>query len=154
MEAARQIQSSSAQPALVDAPGKARLPVDIHAVTEKWDTLVERLRHAGKTLIATALEHSTPTVVTARGDVTITLDEPNDIYAKAIQNGVAEIVAILREWFVPVERLLVEGTGRVASGPPKRMTDEMVKAEKLAALKKKDPALAAAIDELDLEVID
>ena len=44
--------------------------------------------------------------------------------------------------------------GRVASGPPKRMTDEMVKAEKLAVLKKKDPVLAAAIEELDLEVID
>jgi hypothetical protein len=30
----------------------------------------------------------------------------------------------------------------------------MVRAEKLAALRKRDPVLSAAIDELDLEVID
>ena len=130
------------------------MPIDVNAVTEKWDALAARLRQGGKTLIATALEHSTPTAVTARGDVTITLDEPNDFYAKAIQNGAAEVLTILREWFTPVERVLVEGTGKAASGPPKRMTDEMVKAEKLEALKKKDPVLAAAIEELDLEVID
>jgi DNA polymerase-3 subunit gamma/tau len=154
MEAARQIQSSSAELAPVDAPREPLVPIDVNAVTEKWDALAARLRQGGKTLIATALEHSTPTAVTARGDVTITLDEPNDFYAKAIQNGAAEVLAILREWFTPVERVLVEGTGKAASGPPKRMTDEMVKAEKLAALKKKDPVLAAAIEALDLEVID
>lgn len=154
MEIARQIQSSSAQPAPATSPRQTLASIDVNAVTEKWDMLTGRLRQGGKTLIATALEHSTPTAVTARGDVTITLDEPNDFYAKAIHNGAAEVLTILREWFTPVERVLVEGTGKAVSGPPKRMTDEMVKAEKLAALKKKDPVLAAAIDELDLEVID
>jgi len=130
------------------------VPIDVNAVTEQWDALAARLRQGGKTLVATALEHSTPTAVTARGDVTITLDEPNDFFAKAIRNGGSDIVAVLREWFTPVETVLVEGTGKAAGGQPKRLTDEMVKAEKLAALKKKDPVLAAAIEELDLEVID
>ena len=145
---------TSAQPApVVEAVGD-RIPLDTNALTGRWDELVTRLRQGGKTLIATALEHASPTVVTARGDVTVALDEPNDFYAKALQSGGAEIVAILREWFSPVERVQLEGTSRQPASPPKRLTDEDVKAQKLEALKKRDPLLTAAIEALDLEVID
>jgi hypothetical protein len=131
-----------------------RPPLDSNALAGRWDTLVERLRQGGKTLIATALEHAAPTVVTARGDITIALDEPNDFYAKAIQSGAAEIVAILRDWFSPVERVQLEGSTKLPATPAKRLTDEDVKAQKLEALRKRDPILRAAIDALDLEVID
>ena len=126
----------------------------MNALTGRWDALVARLRQGGKTLIATALEHATPSVVTARGDITVALDEANDFYAKAIQNGGADIVAILREWFSPVERVQLEGAPRQPATPPKRLTDEDVKTQKLEALKKRDPILNAAIEALDLEVID
>ena len=155
-EVARPILATSAQPAPArgDVTPSALVAIDLNSLTGRWDLLVGRLRQAGKALIATALEHAVPTAVTARGDVTIALDEPNDFYAKAIQSGGSEIVAILREWFTPVERVVLEGAGRTAPAPPKRLTDEMVKAEKLEALRKKDPTLRAAIDALDLEVID
>jgi DNA polymerase-3 subunit gamma/tau len=154
-EAPRPILATSAQPAPARGDATHQLAsIDLNGLTGKWDLLVGRLRQAGKTLIATALEHAAPTAVTARGDVTIALDEPNDFYAKAIQNGGPDIVAILREWFAPVDRVVLEGAVRTASAAPKRLTDEMVKAEKLEALKKKDPTLRAAIDALDLEVID
>lgn len=138
----------------VDASPSAPAAIDLNALTGRWDSLVGRLRQSGKALIATALEHAAPAVVSARGDVTVALDEPNDFYAKAIQNGAGDILAILREWFTPVERVVLAGSGRQSSTPPKRLTDEMVKAEKLDALKKKDPVLSAAIEALDLEVID
>jgi len=147
-------RQTSAQPKPVAEPIGDRAPLDANALAGRWDTLVERLRQNGKTLIATALEHAAPTVVTARGDVTIALDEPNDFYAKAIQSGAADIVAILREWFAPVERVQLEGATKQPATPPKRLTDEDVKAQKLEALKKRDPILRAAIDALDLEVID
>jgi DNA polymerase-3 subunit gamma/tau len=153
MEAARPVHSS-AQPAPIQAEDAAREPIDINALTGRWDDLVARLRQAGKTLIATALEHASPAAVTARGDITIALDEPNDFYAKAIQSGGADILAILREWFSPVERVQLEGAAKAPAGPPKRLTDEDVKAQKLEALKKRDPVLHSAIVELDLEVID
>ena len=149
-EPTRPVQSS-AQP----APASPSLPsIDLNALTGRWEMLVARLRQSGKALIATALEHATPTVVTARGDVTVSLDEPNDFYARALQSGGADIVSVLREWFSPVERVLLEGAPKPQSAPPKRLTNEMVKAEKLEALKKKDPVLSAAIEALDLEVID
>ena len=149
---ARPVQNT--QPKPVAEPIGDRTPLDANALTGRWDTLVERLRQNGKTLIATALEHAVPTVVTARGDITVALDEPNDFYAKAIQSGAADVVAILREWFSPVERVQLEGATKQPVTPPKRLTDEDVKAQKLEALKKRDPILRAAIDALDLEVID
>jgi DNA polymerase-3 subunit gamma/tau len=155
LEMTRPIQSS-AQPSPAPANIETRelAPVDANGLAGKWDELAARLRQTGKTLIATALEHATPAAVTARGDITIALDEPNDFFAKAIQNGVNDIAAILREWFAPVGRIGIAGAEAAASGQPKRLTDEMVRAEKLAALKKRDPVLASAIEELDLEVID
>jgi DNA polymerase-3 subunit gamma/tau len=149
---ARPAQNTQPKPAA--EPMGDRPPLDANALTGRWDTLVERLRQGGKTLLATALEHAVPTVVTARGDITISLDEPNDFYAKAIQSGAADIVTVLRDWFGPVERVQLEGATRQPATPPKRLTDEDVKAQKLEALKKRDPILSAAIDALDLEVID
>jgi hypothetical protein len=131
-----------------------RPPLDANALAGRWDTLVARLRQGGKTLLATAIEHAMPTVVTSRGDITVALDEPNDFYAKAIQSGATDVVAVLRDWFSPVERVHLEGLGKQPSTPPKRLTDEDVKAQKLEALRKRDPILSAAIDALDLEVID
>jgi DNA polymerase-3 subunit gamma/tau len=129
-------------------------PLDANRVAEIWEQLAAQLREAGRSLVATALEHASPATVTARGDLTIALDEPNEFYAKAIENGAGEIVAALRRWFSPVERVLVKDDGRAATAPPKRLTDEMVRAQTLETLKKKDPILAAAIEVLDLEVVD
>ena len=106
-------------------------------------------------MLATALAHASPAAVTAAGVVTIELDEPNDIYAHAVSTARAEIAAALREWFVGVERVeLRRDESAPAAPPPKRITDEMVRAERIAALRKRDPVLGAAIDALDLEVAD
>ncbi len=104
-------------------------------------------------MLATALEHASPIAVTAAGAITIELDEPNDIYAHAITTGKAEVIAALREWFAGVDRLELRRAD-VAAPTPKRLTDEMVRAERIAALRKRDPVLAAAIDALDLDVAD
>jgi DNA polymerase-3 subunit gamma/tau len=150
----RPIQTNAQpRPAKVE-PAADRSPLDANALTGRWDDLVARLRQSGKTLIASALEHATPSAVTSRGDITIALDEPNDFFAKAIQSGAADILAILSEWFSPVERVQLENAGKQPAAPPKRLTDEDVRAQKLEALRKRDPILRAAIDALDLEVID
>src|SRR5207247_10682 len=81
--------------------------------------------------------------------------EPNDIYVRAVMDARGDVAAILREWFVGVDRVQLRRDESAAPAvPPKRLTDDMVRAERLAALKKRDPVLAAAIDALDLEVVD
>jgi DNA polymerase-3 subunit gamma/tau len=128
-------------------------PLEMSKLTALWDQLVHRLR-ATKPMLATALSHATPGAVSAAGVVTIELDEPNDIYTHAIHTGRAEILSGLREWFVGVERVDLRRDERTASPPPKRLTDEMVRAERIASLRRRDPLLDAAIEALDLDVAD
>ena len=126
---------------------------DLNQIVERWDDLVSALRSAGKSVAATALEHASPAAVNARGDVTLALDEANPIYEQAIEAVKADAIAMLRRWFPGVQRLVVRAPEGVAA-PPARLTDEMVRSERIAALRKKDPVLDAAIDALDLDLAD
>jgi len=149
---AQAVAAPSPVPADRRTPGDS---LDLNKLVGRWDALVERLRDNGKPMLATALAHASPAAVTATGVVTIELDEPNDIYAHAVSTSRADIAAALREWFVGVERVeLRRDESAAPAPPPKRLTDEMVRAERIAALRKRDPVLNAAIDALDLEVAD
>ena len=144
--ASRALRDESVTEALAGAP-------DLNQIVERWDDVVAALRAAGKSVAATALEHSAPTAVNARGDVTIALDEANPIYEQALESVKPELVSALRRWFPGVQRLVVRAP-QGASAPPARLTDEMVRSERIAVLRKKDPVLDAAIDALDLDLAD
>ena len=128
-------------------------PPDVHRVLEHWDGLVAAIRGAGRSVAATALEHASPVSVTARGEVTIALDESNAIYEQALESVKAELASRLREWFGGVQRVSIRAAA-AASVPPTRLTDEMVRGERLTALRRRDPVLGAAIDALDLDLAD
>jgi len=98
--------------------------------------------------------HASAVAVTADGVVAIELDEQNDIYAHAVNSARADIVAALGEWFDGITRADLRRQASAPSAPPKRLTDEMVRAERIASLKRRDPVLSAAIDALDLDVAD
>ncbi|HEV8495631.1 MAG TPA: hypothetical protein VGQ56_02130, partial [Gemmatimonadaceae bacterium] len=136
------------------APASAAETLDLNKVAGRWDAVVERIRAAGKPTAASALEHASPVAVTATGTVTIELDESNDIFAHAITTSRAEIVDALREWFPGVQKVELRRDEQAPVSPPKRLTDEMVRAERIASLRKRDPVLGAAIDALDLEIAD
>jgi len=137
----------------VVAPSKAsRVAPDLPAITGRWDDLVAKMRASGKALLAAALAASSPHAITKGGDLTIKLDEPNDFHARAIEQDSVAVLGTLREWFNGIERLVLHRDAPRADEKPKRVTDEMVKAERLNGLRRKDPALDAAIDVLDLEI--
>ena len=132
---------------------RAKLVPDINALAERWDDIASRARGAGKALLAAALESSSPNAITKAGDLTIRLDEPNDFHAKAIDQDSAFVLSTLGEWFSGVARVAVqrsEPSGEAEK--PVRVTDEMVKNQRLASLRRKDPSLDAAIDVLDLDI--
>jgi DNA polymerase-3 subunit gamma/tau len=157
-------RAPSPQPAAVPAsPTPApsstqpKMRADLNAVTGRWDDLVTRVRGTGKALLAAALEASSPVAITAKGDLTIELDEPNDFHAKAIEQAKDDVLAILGEWFEGTHGLRLyrdEAASKGQAARPKRLTDAMVKSERVAALRKKDHTLDAAIDILDLELED
>jgi hypothetical protein len=128
-------------------------PPDLNQLVERWDDLIARLRAAGKSVAATALGHASPAAVNARGDVTIALDEANPIYEQAIESAKSDVANTLRVWFPGVQRLVVRAPESPAEPPP-RLTDAMVRSERIASLRKQDPVLDAAIDALDLDLAD
>jgi hypothetical protein len=133
-------------------PGSAP-PPDVTQLLGRWEELAAALRAAGRSVAATALEHSEPVAVNARGEVTIGLDEPNPIYEQALESVKAELLPLLQQWFAGVLRVSVRAAGGSAP-PPTRLTDEMVRSERLTALRRRDPVLGAAIDALDLDLVD
>jgi hypothetical protein len=136
------------------APAAAHEPLDLARLTGRWDELVARLHAEGKRVLASALEHALPATVTAGGELALELEEPNEFIARAIETGRQDVVAALQEWFPQVGAVRLRQDPAKAVTPPTRLTDEMVRNDRLAALRKRDPALGAAIDALDLDVIE
>ena len=145
-----------ARAVIPEAASNARPRADLNAIAGRWDELSERVRASGRALLGAALQASVPHAFTRHGDLTIRLDEPNDFHARAIEQDAAALVALLSDWFDGVARVLVyrEDTPKASATKPQRVTDEMVKTERLNTLRRKDPVLDAAIDVLDLEIAD
>lgn len=135
------------------APGK--LTLDLHRVVERWDEIVQKLAGGGRTSLAGVLRGAMPVAVTARGEITIELDEPNEIATRAFESGRADLLAALATVFSGVERVALRLP--IAAPPPRgtrRETEASARAERVASLRRKDPLLGAAIDALDLDLIE
>ena len=134
--------------------GVPREPLDVTRVAGRWDALVAQIRTDGKRVLASALEHALPVAVTAAGDLTIELDEPNEFLARAVEAGKSDIASALRQWFPDTTTVRLRQDPERAATAPTRVTNEMVRKDRLNALRKRDPILGAAIDALDLDVIE
>jgi DNA polymerase-3 subunit gamma/tau len=147
-------RTADTPPAVADRPPAARKKqgLDLNRLAEHWDDVVEHVRASGRGVVASALNEATPAAVTAAGVVTIGV--ASDALAEALQNGSESILAALRTIFDGVARLVVSA---VADGPAAarpRLTAENVIADRVATLRKRDPLLNAAIDALDLRLIE
>ncbi len=139
-------------------PAPAKQPaLSANALAEGWDAIVDELRVDGRGMVAAALSHATPVATTARGEITLELDAPNDVYEQAITSSASVVLAAIGARFAGANKLTVRSAASAPAadlGAPKRQTAEQIKAERLAALRKRDPALDAAVESLDLELMD
>jgi len=71
-----------------------------------------------------------------------------------VRAGEAAIVAALRKRFEGVERLAVKLEMPDADRAPRRLNETAVKADRMAMLRKQSPLLDAAVEALDLELLD
>ena len=144
-------------PAIAARPGSAGATAagipDVNRLVERWDELVAAMRGAGNSLAATALEHAAPVAVTVKGEVTIALDEANPIYEQALGKDEQDVTRSLRTLFPGVQRVIIRAAAG-SSAPPTRLTGEMVRVERLTAMRRRDPVLDRAIDALDLDLTD
>jgi DNA polymerase-3 subunit gamma/tau len=134
--------------------GATREPLDVARVAGRWDDVVSHLRGEGKRMLASALERALPVAVNSTGEIAIELAEPNEFIVSAVESEKADIAAALRRWFPEARTVRLRQNPERAPVAPKRVTDEMVRTDRLNALRKRDPILGAAIDALDLDVIE
>jgi hypothetical protein len=106
-------------------------------------------------ILAAALQQSAPEIGPGAASVTVRLNERNEILLRSIETGRSDLLNAVRSEWPEVVRVDVALPGDGApAGPPKRLTAEAVKAEQVASLRRRDPVLGAAIDALDLELLD
>ena len=134
------------------APGPA---IDLPGLLARWNEIVEQVRADRGGMLAVALPNTKPVAVSARGDITLEVDGSNEIYERAIESGAASVLSAVSARFSGVGRLLIQRAEPAPSaGAPRRLTEEAIKNERLATLRTRDPALDAAVDALDLELLD
>ena len=147
----------SASPAAASPPpDAARPPISVAALRERWGDIVGRLRAEGRLTLVAALEHATATEVSPAGEITLELAPDHGHMEQPIANASRELLAAI----APVleggtrVRVRVPAAPPVRDGATRRLTAESVKAERLSSLRRRDPALDAAVRELDLELMD
>jgi hypothetical protein len=89
--------------------------------------------------------------------LTLTLAEPNPLFAERLQAQATMVEAVLQRATGRALRLRVtEAAEPSGSEParPRRLTEETLKADRLRIFRSKDAALDTAADALDLEIVD
>jgi DNA polymerase-3 subunit gamma/tau len=134
-----------------EAPAKSALmALDLNRLVEHWDGIVDTMVREGRSLLGAAMGHATPTAVTAGGVVTLTVDAAAQ--AELITQQETAILAAVRKRFDGVARLNVKAA--VEDAAPRRLNEHAVKADRIAMLRKQSKLLDAAVDALDLELMD
>jgi hypothetical protein len=81
------------------------------------------------------------------------LDGTNAALGAPIVAGAADVLAAIATMFSGATRLQVRAEP-AADAAPRRLTQEAVRDERLGKLRRRDPALDAAVEMLDLELLD
>lgn len=146
---------SAAPPEVADLPVPRREPValDINRLAEHWDEIVDRVNADNRALLlSSTLAHATPSAVTAAGAVTLTVS--SSAHADLIASGEATVLAAVRQRFTGVQKLVVRVVPPEAEQAPRRLNETAVRADRIATLRKQSPLLDAAVDALDLELLE
>ncbi|MGH7622535.1 MAG: hypothetical protein ACREMU_09375, partial [Gemmatimonadaceae bacterium] len=155
---APQAPAASAAPSApsAEARSESRPPISVAALRERWGAIAGHLRADGRLTLVAALEHATAVEVSPAGEITLELASDFGHMEAPITNGSRELLAAIAPVLEGATRVLVRvpAAPHVRDGATRRLTAEAVKAERLSSLRRRDPALDAAVRELDLELMD
>jgi len=88
--------------------------------------------------------------------VGIRLLDTNAVHAEGIERQRDALAQLVGRYVTEPVRITLEGAGSGERPPQRaaRMTEEGARQERLRALRAKDPSLSAAVDALDLELLE
>ena len=133
------------------ADGMPPVP-DLHKVLDDWDSVIATLKRQGRGMLAALLSRVQPTAITSGGLLTIECDDPGDF--PVVTDGLPQITDALRESMPAIGRVQVKPPAEGAPATRDRLTTEAVRQERVASLTRQNPVLGAAVDALDLELLE
>src|SRR6058998_3502666 len=136
-------------------PEKGALTVD--RLRALWPRIVDDART--KTPMLGALLQVTEVAAVDAGAVTIRLLDTNAVHAEGLERQRDALAHLVERYLTGPVRIKLEGAGgggsRERSAPrAPRLTEEGARAERLKTLRAQDPTLNAAVDALDLELLE
>ncbi len=136
-------------------PPAVPLSGSVSALQGAWPEIVAQLRERSQ-FLSQALAATSPSAVDS-GWLTVTLAEPNPLFAERLQAQAPVVEEVLRPWLGEPLRLRVTQPGPTDSETSPRLprlSQGAIQADRLRSLRAKDPALDTAADALDLEIVD
>jgi DNA polymerase-3 subunit gamma/tau len=138
-----------------DPPEKGPLTLD--RLRALWPRIVDDART--KSPMLGALLQVTAVAGVDAGAVTIRLLDTNPVHAEGLERQREALSQLVARYCAGPVRVKLEGAGtggsRERSTPrPPRLTEEGARAERLKTLRAQDPSLNAAVDALDLELLE
>jgi len=130
--------------------------VSVAGLATHWDDIVSRLRAEGRIALAGAMEHATPVSVSSSGEITLQLESTGEVFQQPLVANSSDVLAVIGTLLDGSTRLTVRLADRAPDDSPssRRFTEEGVRRERLSMLRKKDATLDAAVEALDLELME
>jgi hypothetical protein len=128
--------------------------LSLESLTAAWPELIATAR-ARSNLLGEALAVTSPASVEA-GNVQLLAPPDQAVLVDGLVRQLAVLDELVGARFgarVKV-RVALDAPAVGQTNRPKRMTDEVLRAERLDRLRRMDPALDTAANELDLEIVD
>ncbi|MGE3527214.1 MAG: hypothetical protein AB7I33_14945, partial [Gemmatimonadales bacterium] len=138
-----------------EAPESRPIPFALSALEASWSEIADALR-AMSPFLGEAVASARPVAVTPP-DVTLRLGEDNPVVADRLarqRQAVEEAVSRRVGGPVRIQFATDEPVAPEPRGKPRRMSDAAARAERLKVMRGRDPALDAAAEDLDLEIVD
>jgi DNA polymerase III subunit gamma/tau len=125
----------------------------LESLVAAWPELILAARGRSN-LLGQALEATTPVLVQS-GQVQLTAGPEQAVLVDGLQRQLQVLDELIGARFATRVKVRVTlGTPASGSEPPKRLTDEVLRNERLDRLRRLDPALDTVANELDLEIVD
>ena len=136
-------------------PSSEPVPFTLEALCEAWPSIVAAVRGESR-FLGEALAVTKP-VAAAPPDLRVAMAEPNPLLHERLEQQAATVERIVSARVGGTVRLGITVQAETEStreSPAARMSETGIRAARLKGLRERDPALDAAADELELEIVD
>src|SRR5881628_1022802 len=129
-------------------------PLTLDRLRALWPRIVDDART--KSPMLGALLQVTEVAAVDAGAVTIRLLDTNAVHAEGLERQRDALAQLVGRYLAKPVRIKLEGAGSGERSTPRpgRLTEEGARAERLKTLRAQDPSLNAAVDALDLELLE